>query len=166
MSEQRLTRWKMTGNRFPFLYPSCKRRVWPSEFCDVSQSPDAGSPLLLTPLISPSLIFLLLSSPLLCRVMVCHLTVGLHMLSFSTDLLLERSFSLLPCCLIWSFAFLLRSTRSENVSSLTCRSTQKLNYLYCNDHVIINTLYALIKVIMIAFTQCSFFFSRIGFFWT
>lgn len=36
MSEQRLTRWRMTGNRFPSrFYPFCERQGWPAESCEV-----------------------------------------------------------------------------------------------------------------------------------
>ena len=105
----------------------------------------------------------LLSSPVPSSAEWWYVTLPLDSTCFPFP---RTRYSLLPRCLIWSFAFLLRSTRSKNVSSLTCRHAQELNYLYWNDHVIINTLYALIKLIMIAFTQCSFFFLRIGFFWT
>lgn len=128
----------------PF-YSSCKRRGWPSECRDVSQSPDAGSPLISSPLIflssfshlpssssllplphfflSSLLFFLssnlfpllsLLSSLLLSQHSDGHLTVGLVLVCH--DLLLEKFFSLLPRCLICSFAFLLRSTRTKNLS--------------------------------------------------
>lgn len=104
MSEQRLTRWKMTGNRFLSLFtPPARDEVdhqsavmSPVSRCRLSSPPH------LSHLLSSNLLFLL-------AVMVCHLTCKAL---FLYDLLLDRFLSLLPHSLICSFAFARRQTQN------------------------------------------------------